>query len=164
MKQLFSDIIGFMSNLDLIDFLLYLAVLVLVILVVSLIYVIKNEQAEEEVEEYSFNDEDIDLKEVVNNIENTTPDVAAFTNYEEEQEEKAIISYDELVARNKQGNINYNEEEVINNEVSVKKIDLDNIIKEDNEIIKQNDTHLMFNYEKEEAFLESLKKLQELLN
>jgi hypothetical protein len=162
MKQLILDIMGFMKNLNWVDLLLYLAVLVLLILVVSLIYIIKNDEDENmEEDSFEYNTEDIDLKEVVNNIENTNPSVVDFTKYEEEQEEKAIISYDELLKKNKIGNIKYDKEELVNDEVSVKKIDLNNIIEERNIEIKKNENSPLYKYEKEEAFL---KTLNELLN
>lgn len=164
MKQLFNDIIGFTKSLTEVDLLLYFAVVVLIILVVSLIYIIKTSDDEEEVQKATmFNEEDIDLKEVVTNIETTKPPVVEFTSYEEEQEEKAIISYDELISKSKLENINYDEEKVINDEVSVKKIALDHITNSqmENEVPRSNS---LFNYEKEEAFLKTLQALNELLN
>lgn len=164
MKQLFSDIISFTKNLTQVDLLLYFAILVLIILIVSLIYIIKNSTEEEELKE-EFNTEDIDLKEVVSNIENVDPPNIEFTSYEKDQEEKAIISYDELIAKNKKGNIYYNEEEIQNDEISIKKIDLDNIIAS-NEIPKEalENEKKLFKYANEEAFLNALKALNELLN
>ena len=51
------------------------------------------------------------------------------TEYEKEQEEKAIISYEELVNSIKKKKINY-EDEKNDKDVSIKKIDLDNLISE----------------------------------
>lgn len=163
MKQLFSDIIGFTKNLTQVDLLLYFAILVLIILIVSLIYIIKNSDEEEIKEE--FNTEEIDLKEVVSNIENVEPPTIEFTSYEKDQEEKAIISYDELIAKNKSGTFQYNEEEIQNDEISIKKIDLDNIVAS-NEIAKEAtiSENKLFKYANEEAFLNALKALSELLN
>lgn len=163
MKQLCSDILGFTKNLTQVDLLLYFAILVLIILIVSLIYIIKNSALEEVIEE--DDSEDIDLKEIVTNIENTNTPTIEFTSYEKDQEEKAIISYDELIARNKTGNINYNEEEIINDEISVKKIDLDNIITLNEKKQEKNETsNKLFKYANEEAFLNALQALNELLN
>jgi len=164
MKQLFSDIINLVKNMNHVDFLLYFSILVLIILVVSLIYIIKTSEDEEFVVD-TFNSEDIDLKEVVENIENTEPPTVEFTSYERDQEEKAIISYDELIARSKTATINYGEEEIIDDELTIKKIDLDSIVNT-NEIIleeKTRENHL-FKYTNEEAFLQALKQLNELLN
>jgi hypothetical protein len=165
MKQLIADIIGLITNFNKIDFLLYFAVLILLILVVSLIYIIINDdEYESEEDNFKYNNEDIDLKEVVNNIENSTPSTIELTKYEEEQEEKAIISYDELIKKNKTGSVKYDNEEIINDEVSVKKIDLNNILEENNIIASQNSTSPLYKYEKEEAFLQTLKNISELLN
>jgi hypothetical protein len=166
MKQLIADIIGLITNFNKIDFLLYFAVLILLILVVSLIYIINNDDDYVSTEDDSieYNNEDIDLKEVVNNIENSTPSTIELTKYEEEQEEKAIISYDELIKKNKIGNVKYDNEEIINDEVSVKKIDLNNIIEESNKRTLENSTSPLYKYEKEEAFLQTLKNISELLN
>lgn len=164
MKQLFNDIFNLMKNMNQIDFLLYFAILVLIILVVSLIYIIKTTEDEEIVID-TFNSEDIDLKEVVENIENTEPPTVEFTSYEKDQEEKAIISYDELIARSKTGTINYGEEEVIDDELTIKKIDLDSIVNNNEiEIQETKQENHLFKYTNEEAFLQALKQLNELLN
>lgn len=164
MKQLFNDIFNLMKNMNQIDFLLYFAILVLIILVVSLIYIIKTTEDEEIVID-TFNSEDIDLKEVVENIENTEPPTVEFTSYEKDQEEKAIISYDELIARSKTGTINYGEEEIIDDELTIKKIDLDSIVNNNEiEIQETKQENHLFKYTNEEAFLQALKQLNELLN
>ncbi len=164
MKQLFNDIIGFMTNLNYIDLLLYIAILVLLILVVSLIYIIKT--SEEEIVDSNNEETDIDLKEVVNNIITTQESVptSTFTSYEKDQEEKAIISYEELLAKSKMGNINYNEEEILDDEILVKKIDLNNITSYKNENLTKSKESKLFRYTNEEAFLKALQKLNELLN
>lgn len=164
MKQLFTDIFNLVKNMNQIDFLLYFAILILIILVVSLIYIIKTSEDEEVVID-TFNPEDIDLKEVVENIENTEPPTVEFTIYERDQEEKAIISYDELIARSKTGTINYGEEEVIDDELTIKKIDLDSIVNSNEiEIQETKQENHLFKYTNEEAFLQALKQLNELLN
>lgn len=161
MKQLCKDIINFLSNLSQIDFLLYFAVLILIILVVSLLYIIKTGSEEEYVETES-DSEELDLNEVVTKIENTVPPVVEFTSYEEEQEEKAIISYDELIKKSKTGAINYNDESS-NEEISIKKINLDNMMKteEANPVVEES---YHFHYEREENFLKTLQELSKLLN
>lgn len=161
MKQLGYDIIGFLKNISQVDLLLYFGVLILIILVVSLIYIIKNE--EEEYTEEKEGQEELDLKEVVTKIENTAPSTIDFTSYEKDQEEKAIISYDELIAKNKTGHINYNEEKVLDDEISIRKIDLDHMLKDTKKDEKEN-TQILFKYANEEAFLKALQTLNELLN
>lgn len=165
MKQLYTDIVSFLRNLSPIDFLLFFSILVLIILVVSLIYIIKTNDEEE----FLDNDieQDINLEEVVSTIEKTNSPNISLTNYEKDQEEKAIISYEELLEKNKEGSINYNDEAVIDDEISVRKIDLDHIINdnEKNQDKKINvDSNNSFKFAKEEEFLQALKTLNKLLN
>ena len=163
MKQLIRDIIGFLRNINKIDYLLYFAILVLIILIVTLIYIIKTSDEEESLYMEEEPKEDIDLQEVVSNLESTTPPVADFTNYEKDQEAKATISYDELLARNNQANINYNEEKILDDEISVKKVNLDQIINEsENKNISLKETEDKF--QEEEQFLEQLKSMSDVLN
>lgn len=80
------------------------------------------------------------------------------TPYEEEQEEKAIISYDELVNQRNE-DINYSNEYKKNeNDILVKQVDLDKTKKVDLSEIDNKD------YKHEEEFLKSLKDLQEVLD
>lgn len=167
MKQLLKDAIGFITSLNQMDLLLYFAVLILIILVVSLIYIIKTSDEEElenpEADKTIYNAEDIDLKEVITNIESSEPPIVEYTDYEREQEEKAIISYDELIERSKMGTVSYATEEVANKEVAIKKINLDKLGEQK---VKEETpkTNSLFHYEKEEAFLKALQSLNELLN
>lgn len=155
MKQIIKDIIGFLSSLSGIDLLLYFAVLVLVILIVSLIYIIKNGE-EEELESL----EEEDLKSIAEHMKNSHPSILEVTDYEAEQEEKAIISYDELLEKSKIGAIHYEEENNQNNEVTIKKINLDSLMSKPQE----NKTIGFYNYEREEEFLKALKALNKLLS
>ncbi len=166
MKQLFSDIAGFMTDLNHVDLLLYFAILILIILVVSLIYIIKNSDNDTEMTEMieETTKDEVDLNDIVTNIQNNEPSAIEFTSYEKDQEEKAIISYDELLEKNKQGKIVYDEEKISDDEVSIKKIDLDKIIKENMEEKKEQTESKLFQYTNEEAFLKALNALNELLN
>ena len=80
--------------------------------------------------------------------------------YEEEQEQRAIISYDELLEKQKDLKINYEEEQQIG-DITVKKVDIDNI---STPVEKEESKPIVISYEKEEAFLEALKKLQKQIN
>jgi len=156
---------AFLKTLSVIDFILYFAVLVLIILVISLIYVMKTSEIEEEdnIPEEQIPDV-LDLKSIVNTIdENPTP-VIDMTAYEAEQEEKAIISYDELLQTAKYNPINYDGEELVDNEIKVKKVNLEQLT---NPMVMENPPKVdvkLIRYEKEEAFLKTLKQLNELLN
>lgn len=155
--QILKDIIGFIKALSEIDYLLYFAVLVLIILIVSLLYIIRTSEEEEEVK--GTNSEIEDLKSIVSDIENREPQIAKLNDYEAEQEEKAIISYEELLAKNKM-DIKYEEEKINNEEISIKKINLNTLMEKPKE--KKNIG--FYNYEREEEFLKSLQALNKLLN
>ena len=85
-----------------------------------------------------------------------------FTDYEKDQEDKAIISYDELL--NKETNnyeLNYETEEM-HDDLSVKKVDLDNLVNKSNNAVSNLEVRVI-SFQKEEAFLEALKRLQKEL-
>lgn len=181
MGQFFIDMLSFLKSLSPIDFILYFAVLVLIILVISLIYILKTSDNEFEYAENSLQDQGelqpiklsssnetlndvIDLKEIVNTIDEKPTPVIDMTAYEAEQEEKAIISYDELINSTTSHPINYDTEELIDNMVKVKKINLENIT---NPNIVEETPRIevkLFTYDHEEAFLKTLQQLNELLN
>ena len=158
MKNLVIDVISFLKTLTFIDYVLYFAILILIILVASLIYLLKTTNIDEEDFEY---DEEFDIKSTVEELSQTKSQNINLTDYEKEQEEKAIISYEELVNTIKKNEINYEEENTPNKDVKIRKIDLDNLDKEYNrEPVKVR----LMTYEHEEEFLRSLKQLQKLLN
>lgn len=164
--QVISDVINFMKTLSFIDIIFFFAVLALMLLVITLIYFIKENS---EVEELPIRTEkkevpEIDnLKEITNAILEREPTAINLNNYEEEQEEKAIISYDELIKRKNGFALNYSEEENIDEELTIKKVDLDNLINKES-VVTPEIKVTVISYEKEEAFLEALKKLQQKLN
>lgn len=164
MTQLIKDIISFLQTLSFIDYILYFAVLVLIILVITLIYIMKMSEYESFADESEGLDDEVDLRKIVSTIdENPTP-VVDMTAYEAEQEEKAIISYDELIKTASHHPINYDGEELVDNEIKVKKINLDQLT---NQAIVEEVPKVevkLFHYEREEAFLQTLKQLNELLN
>jgi len=84
------------------------------------------------------------------------------TPYEEEQESRAIISYDELV-NTKSNDINYSNSET-SDDVSIKQVDLEKTGNIEIERIKENvDNNDKNVYYHEEEFLSSLKDLQHKL-
>ncbi len=112
------------------------------------------------------NQEMVDLQSITKDLESKQNEKNIdFTPYEEEQEERAIISYDELVEASKNVSINYSEEKNID-DVLIKKVDLDNTGKIELDPIKKelNSKVEIISYEHEEAFLKALKQLQSLLN
>ncbi len=87
--------------------------------------------------------------------------VIKFTNYEKDQEDKAIISYDELLNKNSNYGINYEKEETYD-DFSVKKVDLENLVSKTSEQTPNIEVRVI-SFQKEEAFLEALKRLQKEL-
>ncbi len=159
--KLFNDIGDFLETLSFIDVVFFFAVLILIILVVTLIYFIKINKDDEE--EKKQDDETAEMKIVKEIRENMKNDdvVINFTDYEKDQEEKAIISYDELLNKSNKYGLNYEKEDVYD-DLSVKKVDLDNLVNKDSEIKVNSDVRVI-SFAKEEAFLEALKRLQKEL-
>ena len=151
MKGLVQNLVAFIKSLSLIDILFFISIIILIILIVSLIYVsrINNENKDDENDILVEEDEIEDINSLID-IE--LPKPVTMTNYEKEQEEKAIISYDELVKSkaNTVEEINY-EDEVDLEGLKVKKLD-------SNSLKKVNIEESSFN--EEEDFLNSLKDLQ----
>ena len=159
--KLFNDIGDFLETLSFIDVVFFFAVLILIILVVTLIYFIKINKDDEE--EKKQDDETAEMKIVKEIRENMKNDdvVINFTDYEHDQEEKAIISYDELLNKSNKYGLNYEKEDVYD-DLSVKKVDLDNLVNKNSEIKVNSDVRVI-SFAKEEAFLEALKRLQKEL-
>ena len=104
----------------------------------------------------------IDLEAITRNLEaNYHPPVIELTNYEKEQEESAVISYEELLSKRKNSVVNYDDSFVNNTNVEVKKIDLRDNLETSQTIMPTTKIEVnLFNYEKEEAFLKALRQLQ----
>lgn len=161
MKSIIKDIVSFLSSLTLIDYILYFAILILIILVVSLVYLLKTTTIDEE-DILDNDNNEFDIRNAIEQIsQEDSKNNISLTEYEKEQEEKAIISYEELVNSIKKKKINY-EDEKNDKDVSIKKIDLDNLISEEN-----NDEEYVcktFTFTHEEEYLNELKQLIKLLD
>lgn len=101
----------------------------------------------------------IDLEAITKNIEtNYKPAIIELTSYEQEQENNAIISYDELLeARNKDA-VNYDSEYQNSSDINIKKVNLSDKLGDEMPQTKIEVT--LMSYEKEEAFLKALRQLQ----
>lgn len=154
-----KTIVNFIDKLSIIDMIALIAIVTFIILIISVIYIYRLSTIDEE--ESEVNDM-LDLKEIAKQIEESPkPTNIKLTPYELEQEEKAIISYDELIKNNNSMKINYKDEDDTSG-VLVKQVDLDNIADVDN---SSKDTYVKaISYEKEEAFLEALKNLKNMLS
>lgn len=168
--QAIRDVISFIETLSFVDVVFFFAVLALMLLVITLIYFIR-ENSDDKTEEQivapelveNSNSTITELKAITEALENAEPSAINLNNYEEEQEEKAIISYDELIKHKHDFALNYSEEENIDEDLTIKKVDLDNLINKD-VVVKPELKVTVISYEKEEAFLEALKNLQQKLN
>ena len=90
---MFSDIMIFLKSLSFIDYIFFFTVIFLMVLIISLIYSI-------EINGKVIHDDPVknsdDLNEIATALKDLKP--ISFTPYEKEEEEKAIISYDELLS------------------------------------------------------------------
>ncbi len=193
MEQLLLNLYNDISALSFVDILFLVLFVILVIVVISLVSFLRNnnkimkqdeiveipeidgkpkvEEVKENMEVVKRPNDDLDLSSITKELENISQARVNLTPYEEEQEEKAIISYDELLKTKSDLKINYQGEETLD-DVLVKKVDMENMTSELDmskvrEIIKEKENNkapVVISYEKEEAFLESLKKLQQMLN
>ena len=153
--KLFRDIGELLSLLSFADIIFFFAIIVLIILIVILIYFIQinSDDIDETAEMKIVREIDKDMKKEVPNIE--------FTDYEKEQENKAIISYEELIKQNNSYDINYEKEDLID-DVSVKKVNLDQITNKTNNVKPKMEVRVI-SFAEEEAFLQALKQLQKEL-
>lgn len=162
MKQLFYSLLSFLKSLTFVDVVFFVAIVVLISLVVTMIYVIRLNEEEEDVNGKEADDDILDLTALSKAIAEAQPKNIELTSYEEEQEEKAIISYDELIQNYNTEKINYKEENQMG-DVVVKEVDVDHPVTSTKEATTDGRA-IVFDYTKEEAFLETLKKMQELLS
>ena len=158
MKNIIENLFGFLYTLSMGDYIFFACTFILLMLFVYMLYLIK---IDEDIE--LKNDEISNLESIKNAIERDyKPEAITLTDYEEEQEDNAIISYDELVNNKNKINISYDEDYTSNTEeIFVKKINI-NDINSSTEKISNLNVRLM-SYDKEEAFLEALKRLQQNL-
>lgn len=181
--NIFSDMIGFLNTLTFIDLVFFFSVVLLIILIVSLIYFVKindevfdkkgvveeKQNAIDKIETplpQAFNDDEegelLDLQAITKALEENKNLNIDLTEYEKEQEERAIISYEELLKKTNNAEINYETEQVVD-DITIKKVDLANLVN----LTERAETKIkvqIISYEREEAFLDALKKLQQNLN
>ncbi|HIR74869.1 TPA: hypothetical protein IAB95_05170 [Candidatus Ventrenecus avicola] len=200
--NILEDIWAIISSLSIVDYILYFGIITLICLIISLIYILKTEKMEQEERDFLENtppqkdkttsmekEEEIDLQNIVNMIDENPKPLVDMTAYEEEQEQKAIISYDELLKAARTSEINYDNEELVDDVIPVKKIQINTMelpkLQEQESVISTmelpqkepklevdtvsstpaSETQIkLFSYEKEEAFLKALQQLSELLN
>ena len=158
--KLFSDIWEFLKTLNFVDIVFFFAVLVLMILIVTLIYFIRINNDEEPKDKLEETAEMKIAREIQENLGKEENNVK-FTEYERDQEDKAIISYDELLNKGNNYSLNYEAEEM-KDDVSIKKVNLDDLLKKQETEMPKVDVRVI-SFAKEEAFLQALKQLQKEL-
>lgn len=147
-------------NINLEDFIFITVVLLLIITSIVILLIIKNREKYMDTVNKAKRDM-IDLEAITRNLEeNYQPPVIELTNYEREQEESAVISYDELLKRKTSNVVNYDDSFVNDTIVDVKKIDLRENNEQSSTMINTKIEVRLFDYEKEEAFLKALRQLQ----
>jgi len=107
--------------------------------------------------------ERFDLEKITKNIERDYKPVnISLTSFEQEQEDNAIISYQELLKqKNTNNSISYDTSYINEDDLDIKKIDVDNEFLDEEKKVSNNQTGFsLMNYEKEEEFLKALKQLQ----
>ena len=160
--KIFNDIYNFIMALRFVDIVFYFSILILMILIVILIYFIKINKLEEDEKNKLGETQEMKIAKELRDNMKSSDKMIQFTDYEKDQEDKAIISYDELL--NKETNnyeLNYETEEM-HDDLSVKKVDLDNLVNKSNNAVSNLEVRVI-SFQKEEAFLEALKRLQKEL-
>lgn len=158
MKEVLENLFGFIYSLSMGDYFFFIGTVLLIILFIYVLYLLK--YSDEESPKLKKEEDLFDLESVSKDIEeNYKPAAIKLTSYEEEQENNAIISYDELLKTKELQKVSYDDEYVSDiPELKIKKIDLNNTgsipIDEPKLEVK------LISYEKEEEFLKALKTLQ----
>ena len=166
MKNIIENLFGFLYSLSMGDYFFFIGTFLLIVLFIYILYLIKSSDEKTSLEDdilNANNTDNFDIEAVSKDIEkNYKPETIKLTSYEEEQENNAIISYEELVKNKDKLNYTYDDEYQSDiPELKVKKFDLTNtseIPVVDNKIEVQ-----LMSYEKEEEFLNTLKELQKNL-
>jgi len=160
MKNIIENIFGFLYTLSMGDYIFFIGTFILLLGFVYVLILIKRDDS---VETYYKNEESYYLNDIKETIEKEyKPTAIKLTDYEEEQEKNAIISYDELIKNKDTIKVTYDEDYTFeNSEISVKKINIDKTGRVE-EIKSELQVKLM-NYDKEEEFLTALKQLQQNL-
>ena len=166
MKEFLENIFGFLYALSMGDYFFLIGTFLLILALIYIVYLIKRDDFMDEKRFESMgNDESMDILKICEKIESEyKPGTIELTSYEEEQENSAIISYDELLKSKNLNIINYDEEyNYGSDELSVKKINI-----EDYKISERQEKEIelkvkLMHYDKEEQFLKALKQLQQNL-
>ena len=164
MKEVLENLLGFIYSLSMGDYFFFIGTFLLIVLFIYVLYLIKCSDLEKKDE--PKRKDGFDLEAVTKAIEKDyKPETIKLTSYEEEQEDNAIISYDELIKNKDKMVVNYDDDYVFDiPDLSVKKVDLNNNQKSNNSVPAPKIEVKLMSYEHEEEFLKALKDLQENLS
>lgn len=165
MKEMYENLVGFIYSLSMGDYFFFIGTFLLIVLFVYILYLIKCSDGEEALNAVSDKKDDFDIEAVTKAIEKDyKPETIRLTSYEEEQENNAVISYEELLKNKNKISVSYDDEyEFEEPTLSVKKFDLTNT--SETPVIDESKLKVqLMSYEKEEEFLKALKDLQSNLS
>ena len=165
MKEMYENLVGFIYSLSMGDYFFFIGTFLLIVLFVYILYLIKCSDGEEVLNAVSDKKDDFDIEAVTKAIEKDyKPETIRLTSYEEEQENNAVISYEELIKNKDKISVSYDDEyEFEEPTLSVKKFDLTNT--SETPVIDESKLKVqLMSYEKEEEFLKALKDLQSNLS
>ena len=161
------------------NIMLFLIIVLLIFIAMTIVYIIhlqieanKIKEKRQDVPVFKeevkppVNQESLELQSITRELETIPKErIVNMTPYETEQEEKAIISYDELIQKNYPGAISYSDTSS-DDDILVKKVDLEDTQRINIEKIKEEKEKVenLLNYEHEEQFLMELKELNNLIN
>ena len=140
--------------------LLFISVILSLIVIIGLVLIYINKKENKKMRQTK---ERFDLEKITKNIERDYKPVnISLTSFEQEQEDNAIISYQELLKqKNTNNSISYDTSYINEDDLDIKKIDVDNEFLDEEKKVSNNQTGFsLMNYEKEEEFLKALKQLQ----
>ena len=167
MKNFLQDIFGFLYALSMGDYFFLIATFLLILALIYIIYLLKRDDFMDEKRfEVKRDNDSMDILSICEAIESDyKPDTIELTSYEEEQENNAIISYDELIKSKSVNAINYDADyKYDSDELSVRKINIEEY-KMSEKCEKEIELKVkLMHYDKEEAFLKALKQLQQNLS
>lgn len=165
MKEMYENLVGFIYSLSMGDYFFFIGTFLLIVLFVYILYLIKCSDGEEALNAVSDKKDGFDIEAVTKAIEKDyKPETIRLTSYEEEQENNAVISYEELLKNKDKISVSYDDEyEFEEPTLSVKKFDLTNT--SETPVIDESKLKVqLMSYEKEEEFLKALKDLQSNLS
>ena len=165
MKEMYENLVGFIYSLSMGDYFFFIGTFLLIVLFVYILYLIKCSDGEEALNAVSDKKDDFDIEAVTKAIEKDyKPETIRLTSYEEEQENNAVISYEELLKNKDKISVSYDDEyEFEEPTLIVKKFDLTNT--SETPVIDESKLKVqLMSYEKEEEFLKALKDLQSNLS